>query len=124
MTMTRHQVRTITDKNRGQPIISQVVVHGDIVYLAGVTPDPIEGDVRSQTRQVLRRIDELLREAGTDKSRLIAAQVWLSDMRLFEDHNAAWNEWVDPSNPPVRACLTTQFWRPGMLVEVMVTAAR
>jgi enamine deaminase RidA (YjgF/YER057c/UK114 family) len=44
-------------------------------------------------------------------------------MRLFEDHNSVWNEWVDPANPPVRACLTTDFWRPGMLVEVMVVAA-
>ena len=50
-------------------------------------------------------------------------QVWIADMRLFEDHNSVWNEWVDPANPPARACLTTEFWRPGMLVEVMVVAA-
>jgi len=62
-------------------------------------------------------------DAGTDKSRLLSAQVWIADMRLFEDHNSVWNEWVDPANPPVRACLTTEFWRPGMLVEVMVVAA-
>ena len=59
----------------------------------------------------------LLNLAGTDKSQLLSAQVWIADMRLFEDHNAVWNEWVDPSN------LTTDFWRPGMLVEVMVVAA-
>jgi len=91
--------------------------------MAGITPDPIDGCIKAQTRQVLQRVDELLQEAGTDRSRLLSAQVWLADMRQFEDHNAVWNEWVDPSNPPVRACLTTQFWRPGMLVEVMVTAA-
>lgn len=123
MSITRHEIRQITNGNRGQPIISQAVVHGKLAYLAGVTPDPIAGDIKTQTAQVLRRVDELLELAGTDKSRLLSAQVWIADMRLFEDHNAVWNEWVDPGNPPARACLTTQFWRPGMLVEVMVVAA-
>ena len=72
---------------------------------------------------LLRRVDELLNLAGTDKSKLLSAQVWIADMRLFEDHNSVWNEWVDPANPPVRACLTTDFWRAGMLVEIMVVAA-
>ena len=113
----------ITDENRGQPIISQAVVYGNVAYLAGVTPNPIVGDIKTQTAQVLRRVDELLELAGTDKSRLLSAQVWIADMRLFEDHNAVWNEWVDLANAPVRACLTTEFWRPGMLVEIMVIAA-
>ena len=123
MSITRHEIRTITDENRGQPIISQAVVHGNVAYFAGVTPDPIVGDIKAQTAQVLRRVDELLKLAGTDKSRLLSAQVWIADMRLFEDHNAVWNQWVDPANAPVRTCLTTEFWRPGMLVEVMVIAA-
>ena len=115
--------RNISDENRGQPIISQAVVHGNVAYFAGITPDPIVGDIKTQTAQVLRRVDELLNLAGTDKSQLLSAQVWIADMRLFEDHNSVWNEWVDPANPPARACLTTGFWRPGMLVEVMVVAA-
>jgi enamine deaminase RidA (YjgF/YER057c/UK114 family) len=123
MSITRHEIRTITDENRGQPIISQAVVHGNVAYFAGVTPNPIVGDIKAQTVQVLRRVDELLRLAGTDKSRLLSAQVWIADMRLFEDHNAVWNQWVDLANAPVRACLTPEFWRPGMLVEVMVMAA-
>jgi len=122
MSIIRHEIRQISDENRGQPIISQAVVHGNVAYFAGVTPDPIAGDIKTQTAQVLRRIDELLELAGTDKSRLLSAQVWIADMRLFEDHNSVWNEWVDPATP-VRACLTTEFWRPGMLVEVMVVAA-
>jgi enamine deaminase RidA (YjgF/YER057c/UK114 family) len=77
---------------------------------------------RSRQRRLFR-VDELLNLAGTDKSQLLSAQVWIADMRLFEDHNSVWNEWVDPANPPARACLTTDFWRPGMLVEVMVVAA-
>jgi enamine deaminase RidA (YjgF/YER057c/UK114 family) len=120
MNVTRQH---ITDGSNGRPIISRVVVHGDIVYLCGVTPDPV-GDVKSQTKQVLERIDRLLKTAGTDKSKLLTAQVWLADMRPFEDHNAAWNEWVDPQNPPVRACVRADLWRPNMLVEIMVTATK
>jgi enamine deaminase RidA (YjgF/YER057c/UK114 family) len=123
MSIIRYEIRQLSNQNRGQPIISQAVVHGNVAYFAGVTPDPITGDIRTQTIQVLRRVDELLELAGTDKSRLLSAQVWIADMRLFEEHNSVWNEWVDPVNPPVRACLTTEFWRPGMLVEVMVVAA-
>jgi len=123
MSIIRHEIRQITDENRGQPIISQAVVHGNVAYFAGITPHPIVGDIKSQTAQVLRRIDELLKLAETDKSHLLSVQVWIADMRLFEDHNSVWNEWVDPANPPARACLTTDFWRPGMLVEVMVVAA-
>ncbi len=119
MNITRHG---ITDGTNGLPVISRAVVRGDTVYLCGVTPDPT-GDITSQTTQVLERIDQLLHMAGTDKSKLLTAQVWLSDMRLFEAHNAAWNAWVDHRQPPVRACVQADLWRPGMLVEIMVTAA-
>jgi enamine deaminase RidA (YjgF/YER057c/UK114 family) len=71
----------------GRPIISKVVEHAGIVYLCGILPDPV-GDITAQTRQVLERIDEALRLAGTTKSKLLTAQVWLADMRLFEAHNA------------------------------------
>lgn len=123
MSIHRHEIRKVTDENRGQPIISQCVIHGNVAYFAGITPNPVEGDIKSQTKQVLERVEELLMSVGTNKSKLISAQVWIADMRLFNDHNAVWNEWIDPVNPPVRACLTTDFWRSGMLVEVMVTAA-
>ena len=73
---------------------------------------------------MLERIDRLLAVAGSDKSKLLTAQVWLADMSLFEAHNAAWNAWVDRENPPVRACVRAELWQPGMLVEIMVTAAR
>lgn len=104
------------------PIISSIVIHGGVVHLLGVTADP-EGDVTTQTNAILRRIDKLLEQANTDKSRLLSAQVWLTDMTLFEEHNAAWNAWVDPDNPPVRACVQAGLWKPGLLVEIMVTAA-
>ena len=92
MSITRYEIRQITGENRGQPIISQAVAHGKVAYFAGVTPNPIVGDIKTQTAQVLRRVDELLKLAGTDKSRLLSAQVWIADMRLFEDHNSVWNE--------------------------------
>src|ERR1700741_1841534 len=86
MSIVRHEIRQITDETRGQPIISQVVVHGKVAYFAGVTPNSIVGDIKTQTAQVLRRVDELLKLAGTDKSQLLSVQVWIADMRLFEDH--------------------------------------
>lgn len=119
----------ITDPSVGQPyfrvapIISTSVVRGDTVYLSGIIADP-EGDVRSQTAQVLERIDRLLAAAGTDKSRILTAQVWLADMATFVDHNEVWNEWVDPANPPVRVCVEARLTGPRLLVEIMVTAAR
>jgi enamine deaminase RidA (YjgF/YER057c/UK114 family) len=120
MKISRHG---IVERPNNLPHISGAVVYGDTVYLQGVTPDP-GGDITSQTKQVLERIDTLLAMAGTDKSKLLAAQVWLSDMRLFEAHNAVWNAWVDRENPPVRACVRADLVRPGLLVEIMVTAGR
>jgi enamine deaminase RidA (YjgF/YER057c/UK114 family) len=106
----------------GLPVISLAVVRDSTVYVCGVTPDPV-GDVTTQTKQVLGRLDTLLERAGTNRSQLLSAQVWLADMSDFEAHNVAWNEWVDADNPPVRACVQAQLWQPGMLVEVMATAA-
>jgi enamine deaminase RidA (YjgF/YER057c/UK114 family) len=111
----------------GIPIISFAAIHGGIVYLCGITANPAGplGDAKQQTREVLGQVDAALRAAGTDKSRLLTAQVWLTDMDDFADHNDAWNEWVDPEHPPVRACVQSpRLWRPGLLVEIMVTAAR
>jgi enamine deaminase RidA (YjgF/YER057c/UK114 family) len=119
MQIVRHKDQ---DWVKGRPIISKAVEHGGIVYLCGVTPDPV-GDIGQQTRQVLERIDQALARAGTDKSKLLTAQVWLSDMRMFEAHNEVWNAWVDRENPPVRACVRADLVR-MCLVEIMVTAAK
>ena len=104
------------------PTISQFVVHAGVVHLLGVTGRP-SGDVRTQTREVLQRIDALLDRAGTDRSKLLTAQVWLKDMDDFEEHNLEWNAWVDRDEPPVRVCVQAELWQPGLLVEIMVTAA-
>ena len=122
MSIIRHEIRYQTRIAVSRSSARQSFT-ATLAYFAGITPNPIVGDIKTQTAQVLRRVDELLNLAGTDKSQLLSAQVWIADMRLFEDHNSVWNEWVDLANPPARACLTTDFWRPGMLVEVMVVAA-
>lgn len=115
--------REIHDGSNGWPIFARSVTRGDTVYLCGVVPDPV-GDVRAQTRQVLQRIDALLAQAGTDKSKLLTAQVWLKDMASFTELNVEWNAWVDRQNPPVRACVGAPLYHPDVLVEIMVTAAR
>ena len=92
MEIERHR---LVDGTNFKPIISRVVAHRDRVYVCGITGDPV-GDVTVQTRQALG----LLAQAGTDTSKLLTAQVWLSDMALFHTHNLAWNEWVDPANRP------------------------
>jgi enamine deaminase RidA (YjgF/YER057c/UK114 family) len=119
MTITRHEYPL---KGEGRPIISRVVEYGDTVYVCGTLPDPV-GDITTQTRQVLDRIDEALGLAGTSKSRLLTSQVWLADMTMFEAHNAVWNAWVDPDNAPVRVCVRADLVR-NCLVEIMVTAAK
>jgi enamine deaminase RidA (YjgF/YER057c/UK114 family) len=116
-----------TDFAPGVPVIAYAAIHGEVVYLCGVTANPNQplGDVKQQTREVLAQIDSLLRAAGTSKAKLLTAQVWLTDMDDFADHNDAWNEWVDQEHPPVRACLQSpRLWGPGLLVEIMVTAAK
>lgn len=118
MTIKRHEF-PLTE---GRPIISRVVEYGNTVYVCGTTPDPV-GDISAQTKQVLDRIDVALSLAGTSKSKLLTAQVWLRDMRMFEAHNAVWNAWVDPQNAPVRACVGADLVR-NCLVEIMVSAAK
>ncbi len=106
------------------PRMSRCVVHGDRVFLAGLTAADTSQDVKGQTRQILERIDHYLQAAGTNKSNLLAANLWIKDMALFRDMNSVWNEWVDPQNPPARACVKADLARPEVLVEIMVTAAK
>jgi enamine deaminase RidA (YjgF/YER057c/UK114 family) len=105
--------------------MSQAVVRGDTVYLAGqVAQDAAGGSVAEQTRDILAQIDDLLAQAGTDKSKLLTAQIWLVDIATFDEMNAVWDAWVAPGNPPVRACVEARLARPQFTVEIMVTAAR
>ncbi|KQT87122.1 RidA family protein [Aurantimonas sp. Leaf443] len=103
--------------------MSQAVVHGNTVYLAGQVGEPGE-DVSAQTRTILAEIDRLLAEAGTSKARILSATIWLADIADFAAMNAVWDAWVDPANPPARAtggqiALATPDYR----VEIIVVAA-
>ena len=81
-------------------------------------------DVTGQTKQILAKIDDYLKQAGTSKSNLLTANLWIKDMALFSQMNAVWNDWVDPANPPCRACVRADMARPEILIEIMVTAAK
>jgi len=105
------------------PRMSQVVIHGDTVYLAGQVADDPNADVAGQTRQILAKIDRLLAEAGTDKSKVLSANVWLSDISTFDQMNAVWDEWVTPGKPPARATVESRLAGPEFKVEIMVVAA-
>lgn len=103
------------------PRMSQIVVHKDMVYLAGqIGEGP---DVKSQTESMLAEVDRLLAEAGSSKSNILQATLWLSDISTADEMNAVWDAWVDPANPPARACVEGKLVAPEFLVEVMVTAA-
>lgn len=106
------------------PRMSRAVVHGDTVYLAGHVSKEPAGSVRGQTEAILRAIDARLAQAGTDRSKLLSATIWLTDIATFDEMNAAWEAWVDPANPPARATVEARLASPEYLVEIMVTAAR
>ncbi|MGI9475382.1 MAG: RidA family protein [Hyphomicrobiaceae bacterium] len=106
------------------PRMSRCVVNGDMVYLAGLTAADRSADVGGQTQQILDAIDGYLTKAGTDKSKLLQANIWITDTANFGAMNEKWNAWVDPENPPVRACVHAELMHPDLLVEIMVTAAK
>jgi enamine deaminase RidA (YjgF/YER057c/UK114 family) len=106
------------------PRMSQAVVYGDTIYLAGQVADDPGGNIAEQTRQILAKIEDLLAEAGTDKSKLVFANVWLSDISTFDQMNAVWDEWVTPGKPPARACVESKLARPHLKVEIAVVAVR
>ena len=104
------------------PRMSQAVVHGDTVYLAGQIADG--ASVGEQSKGIVDKIDALLAEAGTDKSKILTATVWLTDLATFDEFNAVWDAWVTPGAPPCRACVEANLAAPQYNVEVMVIAAK
>jgi len=107
------------------PRMSQAVVHGDVVYLAGQVAEKAAGkSVAEQTAEVLAIIDQLLADAGTDKAKLLTAQIFLADISTFAEMNAVWDKWVVPGHTPARATIEAKLAAPQYTVEIMVTAAR
>jgi enamine deaminase RidA (YjgF/YER057c/UK114 family) len=106
------------------PRMTQAVVHGNMVYLAGqVAQDTSATTVADQTKVILGQIDALLSKAGTDKSKLITANIWLSDISTFDEMNKVWDAWVSAGNTPARATVEAKLAAPRIKVEIAVTAA-
>ena len=113
---------TIKRINPG-PRMSQAVVHNGVVYVQGLVADDVSADLKGQTKQILTRIDALLKEVGSDKSKLLSANIWLTDIRTWADMNTVWDSWVSPGNTPARATVESKLANPKALVEIMVQAA-
>jgi enamine deaminase RidA (YjgF/YER057c/UK114 family) len=102
--------------------MSQAVVHGGVVQLAGQVAGEAEG-VTAQTEAILAKIDRLLAEVGSSKSQLLSAQIILADITDFDAMNAVWEGWIDPANPPARATIGAALALPEFRVEIIVSAA-
>jgi enamine deaminase RidA (YjgF/YER057c/UK114 family) len=104
--------------------MSQAVIHGSTVTTAGVVAQTAPGGtIAEQTRDILDRIDGLLAEAGTDKSKLLTGMIWITDMAGFDEMNSVWDTWVTPGATPVRACVESKLASPKFNVEIQVSAA-
>jgi enamine deaminase RidA (YjgF/YER057c/UK114 family) len=115
MAITRHEQSAI---------LSQAVEYGDTVYLAGVVAKNIDQDVKGQTKDVLADIDRLLAKCGSNKSKILSATIWVTDIRSRDAMNEAWNAWTGGENLPGRACIQAALADPRMLVEIAVVAAK
>ena len=105
------------------PTRSRAVATDNLVVTVAVAPDPVTPNYNEQSVKVLARIDESLALCGTDKSKILTAIIYLADVKQKSELNRAWDEWVDPKNPPMRACLGVDL-EPPHLVEIVVTAAK
>ncbi|TBR42768.1 RidA family protein [Marinomonas agarivorans] len=104
--------------------MSQIVTHNGTVYLAGqVAQTDTNADIAGQTEQILAQIESLLASVGSDKSKLLSAMIWVSDMANFQAMNQVWDQWINGENPPARACVEARLARAELLVEIQVVAA-
>lgn len=104
---------------------SKAVIHNDTVYLGGlVAEEAIGKSMGEQTAEILSQIDRYLAECGTDKTKLLSANIWVTDMKAFDQMNAVWDAWVSPGHTPSRAIVKAKLAAPEYVVEIMVIAAR
>ena len=114
MTITRHHTG---------PRMSQINIHNETIYLAGQIASDVTADITGQTQQVVDKIDALLGEVGSDKSKILTAQIWLQNIGNFAKMNAVWDAWVAEGHTPARACIEARLATPDYLVEIGVIAA-
>ncbi len=103
--------------------LSEMAVYNGVAYLAGQVPEDTTADITGQTQQVLAEIDALLARAGTDKTRILMASIFIADINEFPGMNAAWDAWVPAGNAPPRATVEAKLAKPSYKVEIVVTAA-
>ena len=104
--------------------MSAAVIHNGMVYLAGYTPEKALGkSVAEQTKDILDQIDETLKQAGTNKTNIVKANIWLTDIKTWAEMNTVWDAWVVPGQTPARATVESKLAAPGIDVEIMVEAA-
>lgn len=104
------------------PRMSQAVIHGNTVYLAGQVGSPGKS-VAEQTKEILATIDDLLKQAGSEKAKILQATIWLADMADFAEMNSVWDKWVDGPNAPARATGEAKLATPDYKVEIIIVAA-
>lgn len=102
--------------------MSEASIHGGVAYLAGQIPITAGADIETQTREVLSEIDDLLARCGSDKTKILRAQIYLADVADFEGMNRAWDAWVVPGQAPARATVEAKLANPAWKVEIVVTA--
>jgi enamine deaminase RidA (YjgF/YER057c/UK114 family) len=105
------------------PRLSQIAIHGNTVYSAGIVADDPSQDAAGQTRQILARIDDYLGEAGSDKTHILNCTIWLADMKDYGPMNSVWDDWVVKGSSPPRACVEAKLAAPQYRVEIRVIAA-
>jgi enamine deaminase RidA (YjgF/YER057c/UK114 family) len=104
--------------------MSDAVIHGNMIYLSGYVAEKTVGkSVKEQTQDILAQIDATLKEAGSDKTRIVKANIWLTDIKTWAQMNEAWDAWVVPGQGPARATVESKLAGPGLDVEIMVEAA-
>jgi enamine deaminase RidA (YjgF/YER057c/UK114 family) len=106
------------------PRLAEAVIYDDRVYLSGMIPEDTSLDITGQVKQALAEIDALLARAGSDKTKILSAVIWLTDINDFAAMNAVWDAWVVPGQTPARATVQARLNDPAMKVEIMVVAAR
>ena len=111
-------------RNHTNSRMSQSVIHGNTVYLAGQVASDSSANITVQTEQVLDKIDKLLNEAGSDKSKILSAQIWLTSIGHYAEMNQVWDSWVPEGDAPARACIEARLASPDLLVEIGIIAAR
>ncbi|MDN5925877.1 MAG: RidA family protein [Hyphomicrobiales bacterium] len=105
------------------PLMHRIVTHGDTVYISGIVAEDLSQSTGGQTRQIATTLDKLLARAGADRTKLLSAQIYMTDMTAKSEMNAVWSEWLETDHMPTRATIGVADLGPGVLIEIIVTAA-